>query len=137
MKRFTLVELILVVIIMCIIGVIVIPKFLSTHDKVRIKCAKEDVELMVEVLNSFKKDYGTYNLDKKGNSYTTEDYFLGFVAKLKKPNGKPYEDLPDTINFKNFSYIGDDSTFTIKIVAHDSRGTVILGSKEKIKEIRK
>jgi prepilin-type N-terminal cleavage/methylation domain-containing protein len=132
-RGFTLIELIVVIVIIGILALIGVQRFMGMRDKEKIKAAEAEVQKMKDAVGLFEIDYGTYNLDKvRGVTYTTNDYFSGFVAKLKDPEGRPYKDLPDTTNFSNFSYTGNDTTFTITVIAKDTRGTKIHGTPEKI-----
>ncbi|MDI6840567.1 MAG: prepilin-type N-terminal cleavage/methylation domain-containing protein [bacterium] len=120
---FTLVELIVVIVIMGILSAMMV-RVRTAQDRARIGAAEADVTLMRQALGLYETDYSTYNIK-------TISSYADFVGKLKRPDGTAYMTLPDTTNFTDFTYSGNDSTYTITVKAKDNRKTIVIGTPKK------
>ena len=130
-KRLTLLELIVIVVIVGLVVAITITRLMNRQDRIRVNAAKKDVNAMIVALKEFGRCYDTYNVELKHGIACTVTSYPYFRSKLVDTTGHPYI-VPDTTNFTNFMYIGDDTTFTITVKAKDRKKTKIIGTPEKI-----
>lgn len=130
---FTLIEFIVIVVIIGLVVAITITRLLNRQDRIKVDAAKKDVSAMITALKEFEKCYATYNLELEHNVACTITSYPHFRSKLVDTAGHPYI-VPDTANFTNFIYIGNDTTFTITVEAKDRKKTKITGTPEKISQ---
>jgi len=122
-KGFTLIELMVVIVIIGILAGIAIPRFMGAQDRARISAAESDLNSMRQALGLYEIDHSSYDL----GSPATYD---AFKAALVDPSGNPYMALPSDDNFTDFSYTGNDSTYTITLRAKDNKTTLLTGTPE-------
>lgn len=128
-RRFTLMEFIVIVVIVGLVVAITITRFINRQDRIKVNAARKDVSAMVTALNEFNRCYATYNIEFEHNVACTITSYSYFRSKLVDTTGHPYR-VPDTANFTNFMYIGDDTSFTITVKARDRKETKITGTPE-------
>jgi hypothetical protein len=98
----------------------------------QVKIAMNDVKRMRQALDFL---WDIYNLDEeRGKTYTTTKY-TEFKNKLEKiadgRGGMPFV-LPTGKNFADFSYMGHDKGYHIKVRAKDKNGTIVHGTLAKV-----
>ena len=95
---FTLVELIVVVIIICLLAGLVLPQFIKQGEKAAAKATKAQIELLGTALDTFRLDASRYPTTQEGLHALTQkpagvDRWDGPYLKKEVPNdawGKPY-----------------------------------------------
>jgi type II secretory pathway pseudopilin PulG len=128
-RRFTFIEFIVILVILGLVAGITVTRFMRSKDKTKVDVAKNDVSSMITALKEFEKCHTTYNLELEYGAACTIMYYTYFKDKLVDTAGHPYT-VPDTTNFTNFMYVGNDTTFTINVKAKDRNKTIVIGTPE-------
>ena len=77
-KGFTLIEVMVVIVILCILSALIVPNIIHKAGDARIAAAKADVAAIGQALDMYKLD---------NSSYPSSDQ--GLEALVKKPSGSP------------------------------------------------
>jgi hypothetical protein len=94
----------------------------------QVKIAMNDVKRMRQALDFL---WDNCNLDEeRGKTYTTKDYteFRNRLEKAAERRGGMPFDLPTGKNFADFSYMGHDQGYHIKVRAKDKTRTIVHGT---------
>lgn len=94
----------------------------------QVNMALNDIKMMRQALDFL---WDSYNLGEgAGKTYTTNDY-EGFKYRIEqiaeRRGGMPFV-LPTGKNFTDFSYMGHDKGFHVKVRAKDKDGTAVHGT---------
>ena len=120
-RRFTLIEILVVVSILAILGALVVPKIMDRPNEARVVAAKHDISAVIAALKIYKLDNGRYP--------TTEQ---GLRALVEKPTSDPVpgnwkqggylEKIPKDPWGKEFLYLNPGIHQEIDVMSYGADG---------------
>lgn len=100
-RGFTLIEILVVITILGILGALVIPKIMDRPNEARVAATKQQVADIVQALNLYKLDAGSYPSSSQGLEALVQKPSSGKIP----PNWRPYMDkLPKDAWGNAFQY---------------------------------